>query len=281
MKFGANTFIWVSPFSSKDVDIIYKVRDLGFDVVEIALEDPSLVDLNEVKKALGSTGLESAVCGAFGPTRDIISDDPSIRKNARKYITYCIDACSELGSHIFAGPVYSAVGKTRLVPEEKKREEWNLCVETLCELSNLAQKREVVITAEPLNRFETDFINLAEDVVRLAEEVNSPSLRVMLDTFHMNIEEKNLGKAIREAGRYLYHFHACENDRGTPGSGHIAWQEVASAIKDIGYNRYVVIESFTPGVKEIARAAAIWRKLEVDQDTLAREGLKFLRNLLQ
>jgi len=118
-------------------------------------------------------------------------------------------------------------------------------------------------------------------VVRLAEEVNSPSLRVMLDTFHMNIEEKNLGKAIREAGRYLYHFHACKNDRGTPGSGHIAWQEVASAIKDIGYNRYVVIESFTPGVKEIARAAAIWRKLEVDQDTLAREGLKFLRNLLQ
>ncbi len=281
MKFGANTFIWVSPFTSKDVDIIYKVRDLGFDVVEIALEDPSLVDLKGVKKALDSTGLESAVCGAFGPTRDMVSDDPSIRKNARKYITYCIDACSELGSHIFGGPVYSAVGKTRLVPEEKKREEWNLCVETLRELSNLAQKREVVITVEPLNRFETDFINLAQDVVRLAEEVNSPNLRVMLDTFHMNIEEKNLGKAIRGAGRYLCHFHACENDRGTPGSGHIPWQEVASAIKDIGYNRYVVIESFTPGVKEIARAAAIWRKLEVDQDTLAREGLKFLRNLLQ
>lgn len=281
MKFGANTFIWVSPFSSKDVDIIYKVRDLGFDVVEIALEDPSLVDLKGIKKALDSTGLESTVCGAFGPTRDIISDDPSIRKNARKYITYCINACSELDSHIFAGPVYSAVGKTRLVPEEKKREEWNLCVETLCELSNLAQKREVVITVEPLNRFETDFINLAQDVVRLAEEVNNASLRVMLDTFHMNIEEKNLGKAIREAGRYLYHFHACENDRGTPGSGHIPWQEVASAIKDVGYNRYVVIESFTPGVKEIARAAAIWRKLEVDQDTLAGEGLKFLRNLLQ
>lgn len=281
MKFGANTFIWVSPFASKDVDIIYKVKEMGFDMVEIALEDLSLVDLNKVKGALNSTGLECVVCGAFGPTRDIISDDPSIRENAKKYITDCINACSELGSHIFAGPVYSAVGKTRLIPEEKKRQEWNLCVETLGQLSDFGQKKGVVIAVEPLNRFETDFINLAQDAVRLVERVNSPSLKVHLDTFHMNIEEKSLGEAVRNTGRHLYHFHACENDRGTPGSGHIPWQEVASALKDIGYDGYIAIESFTPGVKEIAKAAAIWRKLEVDQDTLARKGLKFLKNLLQ
>ncbi len=281
MKFGANTFIWVSPFASKDVDIIYKVKEMGFDMVEIALEDLSLVDLNKVKGVLTSTGLECVVCGAFGPTRDIISDDPSIRENAKKYITDCINACSELGSHIFAGPVYSAVGKTRLIPEEKKRQEWNLCVETLGQLSDFGQKKGVVIAVEPLNRFETDFINLAQDAVRLVERVNSPSLKVHLDTFHMNIEEKSLGEAVRNTGRHLYHFHACENDRGTPGSGHIPWQEVASALKDIGYDGYIAIESFTPGVKEIAKAAAIWRKLEVDQDTLARKGLKFLKNLLQ
>lgn len=281
MKFGANTFIWVSPFTSEDIDIIYKVKDLGFEVLEIALEDLSLVDLKKVKKALNATGLDCSVCGAFGPTRDIISDDPSIRDNAKKYIIDCINACSELGSDVFAGPVYSAVGKTRLIPEEQKRKEWNLCVESLRELSDLAHKRGVVIAVEPLNRFETDFINLAQDAVCLVKEVNSPGLKVHLDTFHMNVEEKSLGEAIRNTGRYLYHFHACENDRGTPGSGHIPWQEVASAIKNIGYDRYIVIESFTPGVKEIAKAASIWRKLEVDQDTLAREGLKFLKNLLQ
>ncbi|MFQ6067177.1 MAG: sugar phosphate isomerase/epimerase family protein [bacterium] len=281
MKFGANTFIWVSPFTSKDIDIIYKVKDLGFDEVEIALEDLSLIDLKKIKKALDSTGLECTMCGAFGPTRDLISQDPSIRENAKKYITDCISACSELRSHLFAGPVYSAVGKTRLIKEEQKRKEWNLCVESLRGLSHFAQKRGVVIAVEPLNRFETDFINLAHDAVRLMEEVNSSSLKVLLDTFHMNIEEKSLGQAIRNAGRYLYHFHASENDRGTPGSGHIPWQEVAAAIKDIGYDRYMVIESFTPGVKEIAKAASIWRKLEVDQDTLAREGLTFLKNLFR
>lgn len=281
MKFGANTFIWISPFTTNSIDIIYKVKDLGFDVVEIALEDLSLIDFKKIKKALDSTGLECSVCGAFGPTRDIISDDPSIRENGRKYIVDCINACSELGASVFAGPVYSAVGKTRLVSEDKKKREWSLCVETLGELADLAYKKGVVIAVEPLNRFETDFINLAQDALRLVKEVGSPGLKVHLDTFHMNIEEKNLGKAIRNTGEYLYHFHACENDRGTPGSGHIPWQEVASALKDIDYQHYIVIESFTPGVKEIAKAASIWRKLEVDQDTLAREGLKFLKSLLE
>jgi len=133
---------------------------------------------------------------------------------------------------------------------------------------------------EPLNRFETSFLNLAEQVIEVVDRVGHPNCQIMLDTFHMNIEEKSSGDAIRAAGKRLKHLHSCENDRGAPGSGQVAWQEVAQALWDIGYAGPVVIESFTAKVKSIARAAAIWRPLASSQDALAADGLKFLRQLL-
>nr|MDQ2997623.1 sugar phosphate isomerase/epimerase [Chloroflexota bacterium] len=124
------------------------------------------------------------------------------------------------------------------------------------------------------------FINLAAQVIELVDLVDHPSCQLMLDTFHMNIEERALGDAIRAVGKRLHHVHACENDRGAPGSGHVPWDEVALALREIGYNGPVVIESFTSKVKSIARAAAIWRPLANSQDDLARDGLAFLKELL-
>jgi D-psicose/D-tagatose/L-ribulose 3-epimerase len=117
-------------------------------------------------------------------------------------------------------------------------------------------------------------------VIEVVDRVDHPNCQVMLDTFHMNIEEKSSGDAIRAVGKRLKHLHSCENDRGAPGSGHVTWQEVARAVKDIQYDGPVVIESFTPKVKSIARAAAIWRPLADSPDALASNGLKFLRQLL-
>jgi D-psicose/D-tagatose/L-ribulose 3-epimerase len=147
-------------------------------------------------------------------------------------------------------------------------------------LAAFAAKHDVILCLEPLNRFETSFMNLAEQAIEVVDRVDHPACKIMLDTFHMNIEESSLGEAIRAVGPRLQHVHACENNRGAPGSGNVTWEAVASALEEIGYDGPVVIESFTPAVKSIARAVCIWRPLAESQDALAVDGLGFLRRLL-
>jgi D-psicose/D-tagatose/L-ribulose 3-epimerase len=137
----------------------------------------------------------------------------------------------------------------------------------------------VTIALEPLNRFETDFMNQSEKAVRLAEDVGSSAVGILLDTFHMAIEEKNQGEAIRHAGRHLKHFHSCENDRGSPGTGQVDWPEVRDALKAINYDGAVVIEGFNPDVVDLANGARIWRPMAPSPDRLAGDGIKFLKKL--
>ncbi len=281
MKFGISSFVWVSPFTSKDIDILYKVKEFGFDAIEIAVENLSAINLQELRKVLRATGLECTLCGVFNHKRDIISNDPSVRENAKKYIVDCVNACTQIESDILCGSVYTSPGNTKFISAEEKKRQWGVCAGNLREMADFAYKKGVNIAMEPLNRFRTNFINTVEEAIKLIEDVNSPGLKIHLDSFHMNIEEKSLGKAIKEAGKYLYHFHACENDWGTPGTGHIDWDDIASALKSINYNRYIVIESFNPEIKEIAEITSTWRRLEADQDTLARNGLTFLKKLFK
>lgn len=280
MKIGVNTFVWTSPFTTRDFGLMAKIRSMGFDIIEIAVEDASLIDVPLLRKTAEDEGLAITICGAFGTTRDISSDDPAIRRNGVAYIADCIRLAEAVGSSLFAGPVYSAVGKTRMVSPEQKARERAWCVENLQSLGQLAADAGVTIGIEPLNRFETDMINLTEQAIALIHEVGHPAYKVHIDTFHANIEEKSIPDAIRLAGDLLGHFHACENDRGTPGTGHIDWIDVRDALLEINYAGPVVIESFTPGIVEIAKAAAIWRPLAASQDDLAREGGRFLRELL-
>ncbi|NLJ38643.1 MAG: sugar phosphate isomerase/epimerase [Candidatus Atribacteria bacterium] len=279
MKFGANTFIWVSPFRTETFDVVQRVADLGFDVIEFAVEQPDLIDIKKLKSIVKKNELEVAICGAFGPDRDLISEELEKRENSKRYVKRCLDYANELEAPIFCGPAYSAVGKTYLATPEQKKADWNRAIEGLRELGDYAQTRGVTLALETLNRFETSFLNIAADLKKLIKDVNHPAIKGHLDTFHMNIEEKHLGEAIELIGDDLVHFHTCENDRGTPGTGHINWNEVKQSLKKIGYDRFAVIESFTFGVKEIARAAALWRPLEKDEDTLAKNGLTFLREL--
>ena len=280
MKLGVNTFVWTSPFTTKDFGLMAKIRSMGFDIIEVAVEDASLIDVPLLRKTAQDEGLAITICGAFGPTRDISSDDPAIRRNGAAYIAECIRLTEAVGSSLFAGPVYSAVGKTRMVSPEQKARERGWCVENLRDLGRIAADAGVTIAIEPLNRFETDMINLVEQAIALIHEVGEPAYKVHIDTFHANIEEKSIPDAIRRTGDLLGHFHACENDRGTPGTGSIDWIGVRDALREIGYAGPVVIESFTPGIVEIAKAAAIWRPLATSQDELAREGGRFLRELL-
>ncbi len=170
-------------------------------------------------------------------------------------------------------PMMAVVVET---PEDYKQQ-WELVVKHLKNLADYAQKANVTLCLEPLNRFETDFINTCDQVLKLVNDINHPSVAAHLDTFHMNIEEKNQAEAILKAGSKLKHFHACGTDRGTPGKDSLNWTEIFKALKQINYDNSIVIESFTPDVKIIAKAASIWRNMEPSQQSIAEEGVKFLK----
>lgn len=281
MKFGVNSWVWTSPVTTEELaKLAPHVRDLGFDWIEVPLE--SIGDLDYVKGAriIRDQGLGVSTCAAMGPDRDLIHPDPAFRENGMSYLRQCIDATQTLGAANLVGPLYSAVGRTWQQTAEERARDIDLLVANLTVLAAYAQEHGVFLCIEPLNRFETSFINLAEQAIQIVDRVNNPSCAIMLDTFHMNIEERSIGAAICAAGNRLRHVHSCENDRGAPGSGHVPWSDVAQALKAIHYDGPVVIESFTPKVKSIARAAAVWRPFAASPDALASDGLKFLKGLL-
>ncbi len=281
MRFGVNTFVWVSPCTTEAVEeLAPKVAEMGFDVFEISVENPDLIDLQRSKEALEAQGLSAIVCGAFGPNRNICSQNHAYVENAKAYIRWLVDAAAFLGSPVVCGPMYSAVGKDHLEDDQARQAEWALAVKGVREMAEYADERGVRLALEPLNRFETDMINVVSQGLDFIQQVGMDNVGLHLDTFHMHLEEKNSAAAIRAAGERIFHFHACENDRGVPGSGQVRWQEVASALKAVGYQDAVVIESFTSQVKEIARAVCIWREIAPSQDAIASQGLAFLKTLL-
>ena len=281
MRFGVNTFVWVSPCTTEAVkDLAPKVKAMGFDILELAVENPDLIDIEAVKVILKETGLRAVVCGAFGPDRNLCSSDSQLRENARRYILRLIDAASILGSETVCGPMYSSVGKDHPEDPEERQREWQRAVDGVRELAVAAQEKGIKLALEPLNRFETDMINIVDQGLRFIEETAMENVGLHLDSFHMHLEEKDSAAAIRKAGKKLFHFHACENDRGVPGAGQVHWTEIAGALRDIGYQGPVVIESFTNQVKEIARAVCIWREIAPSQDAIAEQGLNFLKSLL-
>ncbi len=254
---------------------------MGFSHVEIPIEDPDLIDAEIVASALRDSGLEAIACGAFGPTRDLTHEDPEVHRQCFEYISNCLDMCLVLDAKFLAGPMYSAVGKARLIPPEQRNTEWNRAVENLQIVCQMAADRNLEIALEPLNRFESDLINTAEDVVRLINDINHPAAKILLDGFHMTIEEADLETAIRLAGDRLIHVQVSENYRGTPGTGQTNWDAIKRGLQAIDYRGVVSIESFTPHVQELAGAVCIWKTLAPSQDGFAEEGLAFLKALFK
>jgi len=280
MRLGINTFLFTSPFITKSVKLFPKFKNWGFDTVEIAVEAPEHIDPHKVKGALDKTGLAcGSICACMGPDRDLRGTTRQ-QQTGLKYMMAVIDQMVTLDCPSLIGPVYSSVGRADAVPAPEYKQQWRTVVKNLKTLCAYAGDKGKRVTMEPLNRFETDFINTCDQALNMVADVGSPHLLLHLDTFHMNIEEKKQAAAIRKAGKLLGHFHACGSDRGTPGNDHIDWISIAAALKEIGYEKDVVIESFTTDVKVIARAAAIWRRIEPTRDEIAVKGLKFLKSVL-
>lgn len=281
MRFGINTFLFTWPFNNRSTRLFPKFKQWGFETVEIPVASFGDIDPAFVKARLEQAGL---VCGSvtpcLGPEQDL-RGTPEQQRAGIEFMKGVIDVMVRLDCPRLIGVVYSTVGRADAVPKKEQRSQWRTVARNLREVCRYAEDHGKSIAMEAINRFETDFINTCDQGLRMIGDVGSPALQLLLDTFHMNIEEKDPAAAIRRAGKHLGHFHACGCDRGTPGNDNLDWKPIAAALKAIRYDGDVVIESFTSDVKVIARAASIWREIEPTRDEIAWKGVKFLKKTLK
>jgi D-psicose/D-tagatose/L-ribulose 3-epimerase len=279
MPLGISTWVWTSPATTAVLEtLLPHIAELGYDVIELPIEEVGQFDVARAGELARDHGLGISVCAVIGPGRDLLLPDEADR--GTRYLRSCIDVAQQLGSPTVAGPFYSAVGRCwRSTPAERERDVEEVA-RVLRSLGEYAADRGVVLGVETLNRFETSFLNTTAQALELIDRIDHPAVGVALDLFHLGIEEKHVGDALRAAGPRLVHLQVAENDRGTPGTGSLPWADVAKALHEIGYRGRIVIETFSDRVEAIARAAAIWRPLAPDSDSLARKGLAFLRSLL-
>jgi D-psicose/D-tagatose/L-ribulose 3-epimerase len=277
MKFGVNLFIWMANFDATHLPLLERIRAAGFDGVEAPLYRGRDFAVEAMRKGLAETGMECTMCSILVDGLSLIADDAAVRARAVDQLRENIATTAEVGATIIAGPLYAPVGY--LPGRRRTADEWKRAVECWQQLGPWAAQHGVTVAIEPLNRFETFFLNTADDAARLCDEVGHPSVGVLFDTFHANIEEKSIAEGYRKVARHLKHVHTCENDRGTPGSGHVEWPEVFAALSEIGYDGWLTIESFGSNITEIAAAAAIWRDLAATPEAVAFDGLEFLKKM--
>lgn len=275
MKYGVNTFIWTASFTRENFPLLPEIKRHGFDGIEVSMFRPADFALADIRQGLAQNQLECTICSVIPRELSVISDDSSVRKKTRTHLEECIKATADVGAQIIAGPLYSPVGY--LPGRRRTADEWKWAVECYQSLGPALTRHNVTVAIEPLNRFETYFLNTAADAVALCDQINHPNVGILFDTFHANIEEKNIGQAYRTVAPHLKHVHTCENDRGIPGSGHVEWKDVFQALRDVRYDGWLTIESFGFALGELSAAASIWRDIAPTPESIAFEGVKFLK----
>jgi D-psicose/D-tagatose/L-ribulose 3-epimerase len=275
MKIGVNTFIWSVAYDQAVRAQLPRIKASGFDGIEVPLFDPSQFPASQIRRDTESHALDRTVCAVFVKGLSLISGDPSTRSKARQHLADAIKSTADCGAKIIAGPLYCPVGY--LPGRSRDDNEWNWAIEAYQSLTPTLDANGITLAIEPLNRFETFFLNTACDAVRLCDRISHPRIGILFDTFHANIEEKDVVGALEISARHLTHVHISENDRGTPGSGHLPWDRVFQTLTTIGYDSWLTIESFAFNIPEISTAACIWRDIEPTPDSIAYDGVKFLK----
>lgn len=277
---GVSTWVWCSPLTDERLATLApRVRAWGFDSIELPFEAIGDWDPRRAAGLLGPLGLGATTCAVMTPDRDLTTSDDAITSATQRYLIACVDGAVAVGSRVVAGPVYAPVGRCWRLDEEGRASTVARLVEALRPCADYAAARGVTLALEPLNRFETSLVNTVEQAVDVVDRVASPGLGVCLDTFHMNIEEKDPTGAVRLAAGRIAHVQACGTDRGTPGADRFDWTAFGGALGEVGYAGALAIESFTGENEAIATAASVWRPLARSQDALAIDGLAFLRGL--
>jgi len=277
-RFGVHTLIWSERFTEKDLPLIEKAKSLGFEVLNISIR-PEIFPTEMVKKKVKEVGIEIVATTALRKDTNLIDPDPKIRKNGIELLKQVVDINVQIGSKILGGVNYAAWGY--LTGRPRTEDEWNWSVESMREVGLYAKnKSDLIIAVEAVNRFETHFLNIADDAVKYCKDVGTGNVKVHLDSFHMIREESSFTEAVEICGKeYLGFVHVCENNRGIPGTGLVPWKEFFTALKRINYTGPLVIESFDPSFQEINRLCAIWRKFAETGEELAVQGLKNLREI--
>ena len=275
MKFGVNTLIWGASFEPSHFSLLPAIKAAGFDGIELPIFNPAAFAAAPIRRELGKHGLQRTAVSILPAGTTLASNDRVIRQKAQSHIQDCIAAADETGVRLLGGPLYSPVGS--FTGERRTADEWWWAVESWRELGPAVSASDLEIVIEPLNRFETYFLNTVADGAAFCDAIDHPKIGLLVDTFHANIEEKSIGAALRQAGRHLKHLHACENDRGAPGTGNVNWPEFFQTVAAIGYDGWLTIESFGFHIAELSAAASIWRDLAPTPESIAFDGIKFLK----
>ena len=281
IRFSAHSRIWFYDFNSNSKTILSKVREFGYNGVEIPVQAAD-IDRKKLKASLEEEpALVPIVSVGGNAEEDLSSANQAIEKNGIRLIQRAIDFCSEIGGNLICGPMYTAVGKLRYyTPSERKAVLKRMCG-AFQEIAEFAEERRIEIAIEPLCRYDTSILNTVDQGFELVEMASKDNIGLLLDTFHMNIEEKSIyDSIIRASSKKIFHFHASESDRGTPGEGNIVWDSVFKALNHIKYKRWIGVESFSLEDPKGAAKMRVWRKLAASQDDLARNGLRFLKGKL-
>jgi len=277
---GANAWIWVSPLTDERLaELAPRVRAWGFDMLELPLEQHGDWDPARAAELLAQNGLRASVAVAMAPGRELCGADARTVADTQAFLMRCTEAAATVGASTIAGPVYASTGRVwRMTAAERSRCYAQLR-EGLAPVCEHAAERGVRVAIEPLVRYETSVINTVEQALEAIDGLPPEGCGLLVDTYHANVEEKDIGAAFTLAGERLAHVHASANDRGAPGADHIDWPAFRDALRTARYDGPVVIESFTADNEAIATAASVWRPLASSQDAIAIEGLAFLRGL--
>ena len=276
MKYGMNLLLWATAVDESHDGILEQIKEIGYDGVEVPIFEHDAAAFQRLGGKLDELGLERTAVTVSTGDANPISPDSSVRAEAVTRLKGAVDMCELVGAPMLCGPYHSALGEfSGAMPSE---EEWANGKATLREVADYAGEKGVTLVLEYLNRFELYFLNSAADCARFVREVDHPNLRMMYDTFHANIEEKDITEAVKSSIDVCAHVHISENDRSTPGSGGVDWDTSFAALKEVGYEGWMVVEAFGLALPDLAAATKIWRRMYESEQQLATDALAFMKS---
>jgi D-psicose/D-tagatose/L-ribulose 3-epimerase len=278
MKLGLSAFAWTARFDQSHLRLVPLIKEMGFSGFEIAMFDPADLAANDIRRAFEASDLECTVCAILPPGINPISPDAAVRKISVQHLVRCIETASALGAKLLGGPLYAPIG---YLPEHRPtKDEWSWAVDAFQSVCDVLDSCNVSISIEPVNRSETFFVRTAREASSLCDAIDHPRFGVTIDTFHANIEERDIPEALTSISPRLKHVHASENDRGLLGKGHIDFPGIVAALKKIGYNGYLMIEGFGYSPQETNAPGALWADTSVSPEEIASTGAQFLNQIL-
>ncbi|MET8266690.1 sugar phosphate isomerase/epimerase family protein [Micromonospora arida] len=278
---GVNPWVWASPVDDKALaELIPRIAAFGFDAIELPIEQPGDWDPIRTRDLLAEHGLVAAgVCAVTPPGRELVDAAPAVVESTVAYLKGCVASAAAVGAGCVGGPAYASVGRTWRMSPTARAACYADFRRALAPVAEQAGELGVSIGVEALNRYETSVVNTIEQTIELIDGL-PPNVGIMIDTYHMNIEEADPYAALAVAGRHIKHVQVSGTNRGAPGADHFDWPRFFTVLRDTGYQGAICIESFTAENEAIATAAAIWRPLAPSQDRLATDGLRYLREIL-